>query len=147
VIASHVEATQFKPYTRVVNLPGFTVTVKQELEALRDVAGQESVLAFSQPHFNNAQLTCRSLFFHFSFFPQGARPCQIQERPYQCSNRWFLASSVQQRLLPVSWVQAPRGWFQVGCRDLQGRRCCWKSVGYLRTLLSSCTLFFVSRSI
>ncbi len=40
VIASHVPASKFASHSRVVNLPGFTVTVKQELEALRDVAGQ-----------------------------------------------------------------------------------------------------------
>lgn len=41
VIASHVPAERFAKHSRVVNLPGFTVTVKQELEALRDVAGQD----------------------------------------------------------------------------------------------------------
>jgi nucleoside-diphosphate-sugar epimerase len=40
VIASHVPAEKFVSHSRVVNLPGFTVTVKEELEALRDVAGQ-----------------------------------------------------------------------------------------------------------
>jgi nucleoside-diphosphate-sugar epimerase len=41
VIASQVDASKFRSHSRVVNLPGFTVTIKQELEALRDVAGQE----------------------------------------------------------------------------------------------------------
>jgi nucleoside-diphosphate-sugar epimerase len=40
VIASHVPAEKFPSHSRVVNLPGFTVTVKQELEALKEVAGQ-----------------------------------------------------------------------------------------------------------
>jgi nucleoside-diphosphate-sugar epimerase len=43
IIASHIDSSKMLPYTRVVNLPGFTVTVKQELEALRDVAGQETL--------------------------------------------------------------------------------------------------------
>lgn len=43
VIASHVPAEKFVAHSRVVNLPGFTVTVKQELEALRDVAGQATL--------------------------------------------------------------------------------------------------------
>lgn len=43
IIASHVDGAKMLPHTRVVNLPGFTVTVKQELEALRDVAGQKTL--------------------------------------------------------------------------------------------------------
>lgn len=43
IIASHVDSSKMLPYTRVINLPGFTVTVKQELEALRDVAGQATL--------------------------------------------------------------------------------------------------------
>ncbi|KAL1412683.1 hypothetical protein Q8F55_000430 [Vanrija albida] len=39
VIAKHVPAAAFLPHTRAVYLPGFTVTVRQELEALAEVAG------------------------------------------------------------------------------------------------------------
>lgn len=38
--AKHVPASAFKKHTRVVYLPGFTVTVKEELEALEEVAGK-----------------------------------------------------------------------------------------------------------
>ncbi|KAL5492706.1 hypothetical protein ACEPAI_4153 [Sanghuangporus weigelae] len=41
VHAKHVSAEKFLPYTRVVYLPGFTATVREELEALREVAGPE----------------------------------------------------------------------------------------------------------
>lgn len=41
IIAKHVPAEKFKKHTRVVYLPGFTTTVKEELEALRTVAGEE----------------------------------------------------------------------------------------------------------
>lgn len=41
VIASKVDTKNFKSHSRTVNLPGFTVTIKEELEALRDVCGQE----------------------------------------------------------------------------------------------------------
>lgn len=41
VIAKHVPAEKFFKHTRVVYLPGFTTTVKEELEALREVAGEE----------------------------------------------------------------------------------------------------------
>ncbi|KAF8151780.1 hypothetical protein B0H34DRAFT_862147 [Crassisporium funariophilum] len=41
VIAKHVPADQFLAHTRVVCLPGFTATVRQELEALEKVAGKE----------------------------------------------------------------------------------------------------------
>jgi nucleoside-diphosphate-sugar epimerase len=41
VIAKHVPAEKFLPHTRVVYLPGFTTTVKQELEALVEVEGKE----------------------------------------------------------------------------------------------------------
>jgi len=45
VIAKHVPASKFLPYTRVVCLPGFTATVREELQALEKVAGKEA-LAF-----------------------------------------------------------------------------------------------------
>jgi hypothetical protein len=41
VIASKVDTSKFKKHSRTVNLPGFTVSIKQELEALKDVCGQE----------------------------------------------------------------------------------------------------------
>lgn len=41
VIAKHISAEKFLKHTRVVYLPGFTTTVKEELEALREVAGEE----------------------------------------------------------------------------------------------------------
>ena len=43
VIAKHVPAEKFLKHTRTVYLPGFTVTVKEELEALREVAGEEAL--------------------------------------------------------------------------------------------------------
>ncbi|WOO82046.1 D-erythronate dehydrogenase [Vanrija pseudolonga] len=43
VIAKHVPAASFLPHTRAVYLPGFTVTVRQELEALTEVAGPEAL--------------------------------------------------------------------------------------------------------
>ncbi|OCB87695.1 NAD-binding protein [Sanghuangporus baumii] len=43
VHAKHVSAEKFLPYTRVVYLPGFTATVREELEALREVAGPETL--------------------------------------------------------------------------------------------------------
>jgi nucleoside-diphosphate-sugar epimerase len=43
VIAKHVPADAFKPHTRVICLPGFTTTIREELEALRDVAGPEAL--------------------------------------------------------------------------------------------------------
>ena len=41
VIAKHVPASAFAPHTRVVCLPGFTATVRDELNALAEVAGKE----------------------------------------------------------------------------------------------------------
>nr|ODN90019.1 nucleoside-diphosphate-sugar epimerase [Cryptococcus depauperatus CBS 7841] len=41
VIAKHIPAERFLPHTRVAYLPGFTVTVREELEALEKVAGKE----------------------------------------------------------------------------------------------------------
>lgn len=43
VIAMHVPADRFLKHTRVVYLPGFTVTVREELEALEKVAGPEAL--------------------------------------------------------------------------------------------------------
>ncbi|GLB42920.1 putative rmlD substrate binding domain containing protein [Lyophyllum shimeji] len=43
VIAKHVPASAFYPHTRVVYLPGFTATVRDELDALEKVAGKEVV--------------------------------------------------------------------------------------------------------
>lgn len=43
VIAKHVPADKFLPHTRAVYLPGFTTTVREELEALRTVAGDEAL--------------------------------------------------------------------------------------------------------
>lgn len=43
VVAKHVPSDKFLTHTRVVCLPGFTTTVKEELEALREVAGEEAL--------------------------------------------------------------------------------------------------------
>ena len=41
--ARHVPAARFLAHTRVVCLPGFTTTVREELAALEQVAGKEAV--------------------------------------------------------------------------------------------------------
>jgi hypothetical protein len=41
IIAKHVPASIFLPHTRVICLPGFTATVREELQALEKVAGKE----------------------------------------------------------------------------------------------------------
>lgn len=41
IIAKHIPAENFFPHTRVVCLPGFTATVREELEALEQVAGKD----------------------------------------------------------------------------------------------------------
>ncbi|GAC96642.1 nucleoside-diphosphate-sugar epimerase [Pseudozyma hubeiensis SY62] len=43
VIAKDIPADKFPRYSRAVNLPGFTVSVKDQVEALRKVAGDEAV--------------------------------------------------------------------------------------------------------
>lgn len=43
VHAKHVPSSSFYPHTRVVCLPGFTASVKDELDALLKVAGQEAL--------------------------------------------------------------------------------------------------------
>lgn len=43
VIAKHIPSSRFLPHTRVVYLPGFTTTVREELAALKEVAGNEAV--------------------------------------------------------------------------------------------------------
>lgn len=43
VQAKHVPADKFLKHTRVVCLPGFTTTVREELEALRKVGGEEAL--------------------------------------------------------------------------------------------------------
>lgn len=43
VIAKHVQKERFLPHTRVVCLPGFTATVREELAALEKVAGKQAV--------------------------------------------------------------------------------------------------------
>ncbi|EPQ31958.1 uncharacterized protein PFL1_00157 [Pseudozyma flocculosa PF-1] len=43
VHAKNVPASSFPRYSRVVNLPGFSVSVKQQIEALRKVAGDDAV--------------------------------------------------------------------------------------------------------
>ena len=47
VQAKHVPADKFLPHTRAVYLPGFTTTVREEIEALRQVAGEEAVKLIS----------------------------------------------------------------------------------------------------
>lgn len=42
-IAKDVPADKFSSHTRVVCLPGFTTTVREELEALKEVAGEEAL--------------------------------------------------------------------------------------------------------
>ena len=42
-IARRVPAASFRPHTRVVCLPGFTVTVREEIAALEVVAGKDAV--------------------------------------------------------------------------------------------------------
>ncbi|EPQ50267.1 NAD P-binding protein [Gloeophyllum trabeum ATCC 11539] len=43
IIAKHVPAAAFAPHTRVVCVPGFTATVREELAALEQVGGKEAV--------------------------------------------------------------------------------------------------------
>ncbi|EKM76258.1 hypothetical protein AGABI1DRAFT_78656 [Agaricus bisporus var. burnettii JB137-S8] len=43
IIAKHIPASKFTPHTRVVCLPGFTTTVREMLEALRQVSGPEAL--------------------------------------------------------------------------------------------------------
>ncbi|KDQ49996.1 hypothetical protein JAAARDRAFT_142575 [Jaapia argillacea MUCL 33604] len=43
IISKHIPAEKFFPHTRVVCLPGFTTTIRQELEALEKVAGKEAL--------------------------------------------------------------------------------------------------------
>ena len=43
MIAKHVDASRFLAHTRVVYLPGFTVTVKEELDALAQVGGKDAL--------------------------------------------------------------------------------------------------------
>ncbi|WWD20734.1 hypothetical protein CI109_105210 [Kwoniella shandongensis] len=43
VIAKHIPAEKFLSHTRVSYLPGFTTTVRQELEALAEVAGKDAL--------------------------------------------------------------------------------------------------------
>ncbi|EJT53304.1 hypothetical protein A1Q1_05267 [Trichosporon asahii var. asahii CBS 2479] len=43
VVAKHVPSDKFLSHTRVVCLPGFTTTMREELEALREVAGEEAL--------------------------------------------------------------------------------------------------------
>ncbi|CDU23677.1 uncharacterized protein SPSC_02306 [Sporisorium scitamineum] len=43
VIAKNVPADKFPKYSRAINLPGFTVSVKEQVEASRKVAGDEAV--------------------------------------------------------------------------------------------------------
>ena len=43
VIAKHIPASSLTPHTRVICLPGFTATVREELQALEKVAGREAL--------------------------------------------------------------------------------------------------------
>lgn len=43
VVAKDIRADRFPTFSRTVNLPGFTVSVKDQVEALRKVAGDEAV--------------------------------------------------------------------------------------------------------
>ncbi|KAF9446672.1 NAD(P)-binding protein [Macrolepiota fuliginosa MF-IS2] len=43
IIARHIPASKFVAHTRVVCLPGFTTTIREMLEALRDVGGPEAL--------------------------------------------------------------------------------------------------------
>lgn len=43
VVAKHIPASKFFSHTRVVCLPGFTATVRDELQALEKVAGEEAL--------------------------------------------------------------------------------------------------------
>ena len=47
VIAKHVPSEKFMKHSRVVYLPGFTTTVKEEIEALATVAGKEALKLIS----------------------------------------------------------------------------------------------------
>ena len=41
IIAKHIPAENFVSHTRVVCLPGFTASIREELEALEEVAGKD----------------------------------------------------------------------------------------------------------
>ncbi|ORX41219.1 hypothetical protein BD324DRAFT_613675 [Kockovaella imperatae] len=43
VIAKHIPAEKFKRHSRTVYLPGFTTTVKEELDALVEIEGEEAL--------------------------------------------------------------------------------------------------------
>lgn len=43
VIASHIPASSFFPHTRVVCLPGFTTSIREELSALREFGGEKAL--------------------------------------------------------------------------------------------------------
>lgn len=60
VIAKHVPADKFLPQTRVVYLPGFTASVRDELEALEKVAGPEvlKLVKFKVSHEGIAWFVC-----------------------------------------------------------------------------------------
>lgn len=54
VHAKHVPASAFYPHTRVVCLPGFTCTVKDQLDALYKVGGEKalSLIKFKEDEMN-----------------------------------------------------------------------------------------------
>ncbi|KAJ7262728.1 hypothetical protein B0H12DRAFT_1104197 [Mycena haematopus] len=43
VVAKHIPADKFLPHSRVVYLPGFTATVRDELDALKKVGGEQAL--------------------------------------------------------------------------------------------------------
>jgi nucleoside-diphosphate-sugar epimerase len=43
IIAMHIPVSKFLQHTRVVCLPGFTTTVREQLRALEKVAGKEAL--------------------------------------------------------------------------------------------------------
>ncbi|KAJ1568540.1 hypothetical protein HK405_000770 [Cladochytrium tenue] len=59
VVAAHVDGARFPAYSRSVNLPGFTVSVKQELDALKAVGGQKALnLVRFEEDATNRRIVC-----------------------------------------------------------------------------------------
>ena len=104
MIAKHVPSEKFLPHTRAVYLPGFTATVREELEALVEVAGKEAL----------DLIEFKVSLFHCEFRGSADR----SGRPHQQAYSWFMAAQVQQRL--SLWYASPY--------SLYSKMCSWTNI-------------------
>lgn len=107
--ARNVPSDALPSYWRTVNLPGFSVSVAQEIEALRKFAGEKWVSNVDKLS-SSRHRSLTLLHFPLAQKHQSRQSNQIWERWSQSSHRLLLASSIRQLLRLV--LRFPRRWWE-----------------------------------